>query len=233
MALAVRQDGLDNLHLEPPLPCIRPMDNFPPLQSEPIPVICSMSRQASEATLEGLSHQCVSRQANGIQRLDEPSATQRGPSLPELCESVRRQEPPVPAVPVPVERPQIANASTPPVIVVQEPSRGSAPTQSRNSIEYYPAKAGNEDEDSQGEGSARSSFPEISWGGWRLVRTPDGIYLPETFNPFPHELEDLTDQWGMTEKHATLNLARFPWPGTESRGNPTGQPASQNPYPEL
>lgn len=203
MALAVRQDCFDSLHLEPPLPCIRPVSSFPPPQSEPIHVTCSMSRQASEATLEGLSHQCASRQANDIQGLDEPSATRREPGSPEVCEGVRRQEPSAPVVSVPVERPQIANARTPPVTVVQEPSRGSAPIQLRNSIECYPAKAANEDEDSQKEGSARNSFPEVSWGDWRLVRTPDGIYLPETFNPFPHELEDLTDQRGITEEHAT------------------------------
>ena len=48
---------------------------------------------------------------------------------------------------------------------------------------------------------AQNVFPEISWEGWGLIKTPDGFYLPETFNPFPHVFEDLTDQWQTTGEH--------------------------------
>ena len=206
VALVVRQDRLDSPHPEPPSPCIRPMSSYPTSQSGTTLAACSTNRPISETALEGLSHQCTSGKINDIQRFDEPPAMRRGPGLPEARESVLGKESSAPGVSVAAEQSQIANVSTPTVALVREPSRGSTLIQPLNSVERYPTKVGNEGGGLQKEGSAWGSFSEISWGGWRLVRTPDGIYLPETFNLFPHELVDLTDQRCMNEGHAVLGL---------------------------
>ena len=178
-------------------PYIYPSGRHAPSQSEePTPVARCTSYPISATASQGRSRLHGSRQVNDVQSLDKPSMTWRGPGLPDPCGSARAQEPSNPAVSGPVERLQTTDESTPPVLVVQEPNRESRPIQRQTSDKCHPKKAANEvDGDLRREGSVQNPFPEISWEGWGLVETPDGIYLPETFDPFPHVFEDLTDQW--------------------------------------
>lgn len=205
VALVARQDRLDSPHLEPPSPCIRPTGSCSPSRSGAALVACSVSRPSSETALEGLSHQRISGQISDIQRFCEPPAVRGGPGLSEARERVPGKESSAPAVSAAAEQSRIANVSTPTVAVVREPSRGSAPIELLNPAKCSPTKVASEG-GGQKEGSSRDSFPEVSWGGWRLIRTPDGIYLPETFSPFPHELDDLTDLLSMTEDHGERGL---------------------------
>jgi hypothetical protein len=127
--------------------------------------------------------------------LDEPSAISEGQALPEQVGSVQVQKKSDPAVSGPVERPQTADEPTP-LLVVQETSQQSALIQRRNSDKRHPTTTANEGgEQIRKEGYVQDPFPDISWEGWGLIKTPGGLYLPETFNPFSHVFEDLTDQW--------------------------------------
>jgi len=180
-------------------PCIHPPGRHAPSQSEePTPVARATSCPGSATASPGQPRLRGSQPVNDIQSLDGPSTTLRGPGLPESCGSPRVQEPSDPAVSDPVERPQTAGESTPPTSVVQEPNQGPPPIRRHTSDKSHPTKAASEaDGGLRRGGSPQKSFPEISWECWGLIKTPDGIYLPETFNPFPHELEDLTDQWAV------------------------------------
>jgi hypothetical protein len=108
----------------------------------------------------------------------------------QSCGSVQAQEPSGPA-----EWLQTADESTPPALAVQGPNQGSPQIQRQPSDKCHPTRMENEVYGGLHRGeSAQKPYPEISWEGWGLIKTPDGFYLPETFSPFPHELEDLTDQ---------------------------------------
>jgi len=168
-----------------------------PLRSEePTPPACSTSRSNSATESQGQPQLRGTRQVNDVQSLGEPSTTWRRLDIPESCGSAQAQEPSGPAVSGPVERLKTADESTPPTSVVQEPNQEPTPTKRRVSDICHPTEGANEMGGGlRREEPAQNVFPEISWEGWGLVKTPDGFYLPETFNPFPHELEDLTDQW--------------------------------------
>lgn len=69
--------------------------------------------------------------------------------------------------------------------------QGSIPIQGCDSNEHPPENGASEaDDTSHNEGDTQDPFSDISWEGWGLIKTPDGNYLPETFNPFG--FEDLT-----------------------------------------
>ncbi|KAF9650425.1 hypothetical protein BDM02DRAFT_1433757 [Thelephora ganbajun] len=164
-------------------------------REELMPVTRSATPRAAAITLQAQAKQRASREVNDVQRIGESSATWRGSGLSEPRGSVRTQKSSQPAVSGPGERPQTASESTPPVLMVQESNQEPAPTQRRNSDKCHPTKAvGEEGDASREEGSAQDLFSGISWEGWGLIKTCDGIYLPETFGPFPHPFEDLTDQ---------------------------------------
>ena len=161
---------------EPPPPHVRPPSrcSLPQPVEGPMPFARPAIPLASPTTPRGQTKPRTPRQVNDGQRLDKP---------------------PDPAVFAPVERPQTVDEPTPPVPMVQELNKGSAPIQRRNLDKFHLEKGGDEeDKVSRKEGCVQDPFPGISWEGWGLIKTPHGIYLPETFNPFPHELEDLTDQ---------------------------------------
>lgn len=85
--------------------------------------------------------------------------------------------------------------------MVQQLSQEPVRVRRHSSGECHPTVAANvEVEVLREEGSNQGPFPDIFLEGWGLIKTPDGIYLPETFKPFPHELEDLTDQWKLSER---------------------------------
>lgn len=86
---------------------------------------------------------------------------------------------------------------TPSVSVVQEPNQKSTPDQRQVSDRCHLTTAANEESEAPCTEDCTQllPFPDISWEGWGLIKTSDGVYLPETFNPFPHVFEDLTDQW--------------------------------------
>jgi len=195
---AIRLVDRQNHLVNPPTesPYVRPPSRRALLQPEgPMSVARSAIPRASATASQGQARPREPRQVNNGQSLGEPSVTWRGSDLPEPCGSVQAQKPSDPAIFGPVERPQTADEHTQPVLMVQESNQESAPIQRHDSDKCHPTKVANEDEASRREGSVQDPFQDISWEGWGLIRTPNGIYLPETFDPFPHVFEDLTDQW--------------------------------------
>ena len=195
--LTDRHNGPAGPQIEPAPPYVHPPGRRAPSQSEePTPLAHSTSCTNLAIASQGQSRLRGSRQINDVQSLDEPSAKRRGLGLLESCRSTQAQEPSDPTVPGPIERLQTADESTLPALVVQEPKQESSPIQRHTSDKFHPTKAANEVDGSlHREGSVQNPFPGISWEGWGLIKTPDGVYLPETFNPFLHVLGDLTDQW--------------------------------------
>ena len=197
--LADQQNHPADPQVELAPPCIHPPGRHAPSQSEEATPFARATSCTGSATASlGQPRLRGSRLINDVQSLDGPSMALRGPSLPESCRSPRVQEPSDPAVSDPIERPQTAGQSTPPASAVQEPNQEPPQVRRHTSEKSHPTKAANEvDGGLRRGGSPQKSFSEISWEGWGFIKTLDGIYLPETFNPFPHELEDLTDQWAV------------------------------------
>jgi len=166
-----------------------------PQPEGPMSVAHSVIPRASATASQGQARPRESRQVNDGQSLGEPSVARRRSGLPEPCGSVQAQKPSGTVIFGPAERPQIAGENTPPILTVQEPDHEPAPIQRRSSDKCHPTKVATEDEASRRGRCVQDPFPDISWEGWGLIRTPNGIYLPETFNPFPQVFEDLTDQW--------------------------------------
>lgn len=195
--LASRQNRPANPQTKPAPLHIRPSSRYAPSRSEELTsAVCFKSRRTSATASQRRSQPRASRQADDIQTLDRPSATLRGLDVPEPYRSAQAQEPYCPAVSGPVERLQATEESTPLALVVQEPNEELLLTQRHSSNKCHPTEAANEvDRGLRKEGFAQNLFLEISWEGWGLIKTPDGVYLPETFNLLPHEFEDLTDQW--------------------------------------
>ena len=160
-------------------------------QEEPVSVGGSPLLQASAAVSQG--------QPNGGQTLRGQSATRKGlAALPRPCGSAWGEKPPEPAVSGLVKRPQTADEPNPPA-VAQEPSQESESVQGHN-FKCHPTTVAEEEVGAiRKEGYMQDSFLGISWEGWGLIKTPDGVYLPETFSPFPHVFEDLTDQWDLSK----------------------------------
>lgn len=192
-----RQNHPANPQVPPTPPHIHPPGRHAPLRSEePTPSTRSTSRSNSATASQGQPRLRVTQQVNDVQSLGEPSTTWRRPDVPESCGSAQAQESSGPAVSGPVERLKTADESTPPTLVVQEPNQESLPVKRDASDRCNLTEGANEvDEGLRREEPAQNVFPEISWEGWGLIKTPDGFYLPETFNPFPHVFQDLTDQW--------------------------------------
>ena len=160
-----------------------------------------IGRSAPATASQGQARPPASRQVNDDQLLGEPSAAWNEPASSEPCGGVRVQRQSNSAVSDPVERLRMVEEPALQVLVVQEQSQEPVPIQRHNSDECYPTVVANEKGRALREdGSNRDPFPDILRGGWGLIKTPDGIYLPETFDPFPHELEDLTDQRQSSER---------------------------------
>jgi len=165
------------------------------------PIGRSPPLRASATALQGQARPPPSRQVNDNQWLGEPSAAWNRPAPSEPCGGVRVPKQSNSAVAGPVERPRTAEEPAFQVLMAKEQSQEPAPIQPSNSGECYPTVATNEEGEAlREEGSDQEPFPDTLWRGWGLVKTPDGMYLPETFNPFPHELEDLTDQRQLGER---------------------------------
>ena len=187
--LANRQGRLISLQAELAPSHVRPLSGHALSQPEPTSVARSTIRPASATASEGRTQPHVPRQ--GVQSLDESSVTLREPGLPEPSRSAQTQD-----LSGPVEQRQTIGESTSPVIVVQESNQASEPEQRHNLDKCHPTKTANgEGETSRQEVHTQDPFPDISWEGWGLIRTSEGAYLPETFNPSPHIFQDLTDQW--------------------------------------
>lgn len=74
--------------------------------------------------------------------------------------------------------------------MVQGLSQEPVSIQRHNSGECHPTMAADEEDEAlRKEGSDQDPLPEVPWEGWGLIKTPDGFYLPETFNPFPRTIE--------------------------------------------
>ena len=194
--LADRQCDPANPPTESAPPQIRPPSRRALSQpEEPSPVGRSTPLRTSAISSQVQAKSRALRQIKDGQRVGEQSAVQKELALPQLCKGVQVQTHSEPAISNPFELPQIVDEHPPPFLMVREPRQGPAPIQRRNSDDRHPTAAVNkEDEALRKEGSMHDPSPGISWEGWGLIRTPDGVYLPETFNPFPHVFEDLTDQ---------------------------------------
>ena len=172
-------------------------------QQEPTPIGRPMIPKASATASQGKAKPRESRQVNDGQRSDETSATWKGPTLPERCESVQAQKQSDSAVPGPVGQPPAADEPTQSVLIVREPSQELTPVQQCNSDKRRPATTPNEAEALREQKYVQDPISGISWEGWGLVKAPGGTYLPETFNPPPHTFEDLTDQRRASKESVT------------------------------
>ena len=196
-----QQDRLVNPPTEPTPSNILPSSRHGILQVEE-PIGRSTPLRAPATASRGQARPPASRRFSDDQWLGEPSAVWNGPASSGPCGRVRVQKQSNSAVSDPVERPQTADGPALQVLVVQEPNHEPVPIQRHNSGECHRTVPVNEEvEVLRKEGSNQDPFPDISWDGWELVKTPDGVYLPETFNPFPHELEDLTDQRQLSKEN--------------------------------
>jgi len=181
---------------EPTPPHMRPSSRRVQLE-ESAPVSCPAPLRAPATASRGQAKPCASQQTNDDQWLGDSPAAWDGPASSEPCGGVRAPNKSNPVASGRVERPQTTEESIPQVLAVQEP----APIQRSNSDELHPTTVAKEDDGaSHKEGIVQDPFPDILWEGWGLIKTSGGIYLPETFNPFPHELEDLTDQRQLSER---------------------------------
>jgi hypothetical protein len=177
-----------------PAPChIRARSRYALPQLGPTPAVRSATPRASATVSLGQAQPPGSRQVNGVESVNEPSVAWRAPQQPRRSAQVQKlSEPPVPG---PVEQPQTTGEATTPVTILQELNQGSGPTQQRNSDEFHSTKAVSaEDDASRQERDTQYLFPDISWEGWGLIKTPGGVYLPETFSSSLRALEGLTDR---------------------------------------
>ena len=189
--LADQQSDLANPPTESASPHTRPRSRRVLQQPKELPPVGRSALPKTSTPSQGRAEPQAPRQLGGGQISNEPPATREEPPLPRLCEGVQVQTRSESAGSDPVERPQTTGEHATPALTIRDPRQQPAPIQRRDSD-----KAANEgDKVLRKEGTARDRFADISWEGWGLIKTPDGFYLPETFDPFPHELEDLTDQW--------------------------------------
>jgi len=191
-----RQNHLVSPSTELVPPRIRAPSRHVVLQlTEPTPITHSAYPRASVTVLRDQAKSRASGRVIENQSFDEPPTTRRGPGFPEQCRNLQGQILSDPVVSCPIERPRTVNEPTPPTPMAQEPNREPTPIQRHNSGGCHPTKVVNEEVEAPRKAAyVQGPFLDISWEGWGLIRTSGGIYLPETFNPFPHVFEDLTDQ---------------------------------------
>ena len=98
------------------------------------------------------------------------------------------------SVPCPLGPLQIAEEVLASPSMEPGPSRRPVQTQQQDLDKGHLEKAPSEENDAtcMGRGT-RDPFSEITWGGLVVIQTPDGVYLPETFDP--SAFGDFTDAW--------------------------------------
>lgn len=198
ISLTDRRNALSSSPTESTSTQIRPPSRCALSQPEERSPVGSALPRTIATPPQGRAKPRVPRRVNVERRLDGLSAAWKEPALPQLRGGVPAQTQFAPGVPGPVERPQTTGEHTPPVLSVQAPCQKSVPIQRRNMDERHLTTVADK-ETSHKDGYGQDPFPDISWEGWGLIKTPDGVYLPEAFNLFPHELEDLTDHWELSE----------------------------------
>ena len=127
------------------------------------------------------------------QSTDEPSVMWIGPAHPHGC--TQQKSLGSPAIgPVRGPRATAEAAALAPVThgLCQDP----APVKGCDSNECRSENGSSGEDDASGnQGDTQDPFSDISWEGWGLINTPEGVYFPETFNPSPSGSEALTDRW--------------------------------------
>lgn len=181
--LANRQPHLANPTTESTLQQILPISRHALPQAEEL---TSAVRPAMPPTPANVSHGQVELHEpphfNVFQNMDELAMTRTGPPWPRRCDEQKSSGSPVTGL---VGQPLATEEATTPVPTIQ----------GRDPDGCHPRATNEEDVASRSEGDVQDPLLDILREGWRFIKAPDSFYLPETFNPFPHELEDLTDLW--------------------------------------
>lgn len=124
-----------------------------------------------------------------VQSMSQPFVVCMGPPQSPKCAQVQKS----PEYPIGESRG--TDQDTTPVLVTQSLCQRPAPIQGRDPDECHQTEATNQEDDISRDRDAQDPFSHVSWEGWGFIETPDGVYLPETFNPSPFGLEDFSDRW--------------------------------------
>lgn len=178
----------------PTSPHIRPTSRrVLPRPEDLMPIIPPAVPRASAALPQDQAQTHRFRQANSIQGANERSVMREG--QPQAHGPARAQIPCEHPVPRPAGQPRISEAIAR-FPTAQGLNQGPSPTQPHDSDNYHPSKADSTEGGApREEGDAQDLFSHISWEGWGLVKTPNGVYLPETFSPSLPTTDDPTNWW--------------------------------------
>ena len=182
---------LEQFHTGDVNSAIKPILSHDPLKQTLLPVggsscvVCPVTSPSSASASNGQIQPHESPKT--VQNVGESPVMWMGPAPPHV---LTQQE----SLGSPVS--QVTDEATASALMKRDLPQESVQIQICGSGERSPESEASEvDDASHNEGDTRDPFSDISWEGWGLIKTPDGNYFPETFNPSPFGFEDLTDRW--------------------------------------
>jgi hypothetical protein len=184
-----RQQNQISSPTEPSPPQIRPTGRYTlPQPGEPTSAAYSAIPRTLKTVSQSQLQPCVSGTLGGTGCADEAPPTWTGPSRPRGgAETQKPSEPPVPGF---LESSRIPGETTTPVPTAQDVF------QQRNLDKGHSTKAISGEGDSSNNVDTPDPFPATVCESLGLIKTPHGIYLPETFysNSDSTALESLLDR---------------------------------------
>lgn len=176
---------------EPATPYIRPTSrNSSPQLKKLALVVSNVIPQTSAPVLHGQAQPDGSRQLNGDRCMDGPPGMWTEPPQPLWSIQPEKLFQPPPGH---VERPPTTSEAAL-IPMVQEPNQAPVPTQRHDPDKLHQMEAPSEQGGaSRKGGDTQGPYSIVSWGGWEFIKTPHGLYFPETFDP--HAFQVFLDQW--------------------------------------